>query len=48
MCATTPCRELGLHGHGVLTPGAMADFVILDGNLEVAATYIAGNPVYSR
>lgn len=48
MCATTPCRELGLHGHGVLSPGAVADFVILDGDLEVVATYIGGNPVYSR
>lgn len=48
MCSTTPCRELGLHGYGVLSPGAMADFVILDGNLEVVSTYIAGNPVYFR
>lgn len=48
MCATTPCRELGLHGFGVLSPGAMADFVVLDGNLEVVATYIGGVPAYSR
>lgn len=48
MCATTPCRELGLHGHGVLAAGAVADFVILDADLQVVATYIDGFPAYSR
>jgi N-acetylglucosamine-6-phosphate deacetylase len=48
MCATTPCRELGLHGHGALAQGAAADFVILDANLQVLATYIDGLPAYSR
>jgi len=42
MCATTPARELGLHGCGVLAPGAVADFVILDEELRVVQTYIAG------
>ena len=48
MCATTPCRELGLHGFGVLSPGAVADFVILDDDLEVVQTCIGGIPAYSR
>jgi N-acetylglucosamine-6-phosphate deacetylase len=42
MCATTPARELGLHGSGVLAAGAVADFVVLDQDLNVVETYIAG------
>ena len=30
MCATTPARELGLVGHGVLVTGAVADLLVLD------------------
>ncbi len=30
MCATTPARELGLVGHGVLAVDAVADVVVLD------------------
>lgn len=48
MCATTPARELGLYGHGVLAPGAIADFVVLNEDLQVVATYIAGHEVYAR
>ena len=48
MCSTTPARELGLYGHGVLAPGSIADFVILDQDLQVAATYLAGRQIYSR
>ena len=33
MCATTPAREMGLQGVGVLVPGAVADLVVLDRNL---------------
>jgi N-acetylglucosamine-6-phosphate deacetylase len=42
MCSTTPARELGLHGMGILAPGAVADFVVLDRGLNVVETYIAG------
>ncbi len=48
MCATTPARELGLTGAGVLVPGAVADFVILDPQLNVVATYVAGLRIWSR
>ena len=48
MCATTPCRELGLHGLGVLSTGARADFVILDPDLAVVETYVAGSCAYAR
>ncbi len=42
MCSTTPARELGLHGLGVIAPGATADLAVLDRELTVVRTYIAG------
>jgi N-acetylglucosamine-6-phosphate deacetylase len=48
MCATTPARELGLVGHGMLAVGSIADVVILDRLLSVAQTYIGGQLAYSR
>jgi len=47
-CATTPARELGLVGHGVLAEDAIADLVVLDPNFTVVQTYIAGNLAYAR
>lgn len=44
MCSTTPARELGLQGFGVIAPGATADLVVMDANLQVVETYIAGAP----
>jgi N-acetylglucosamine-6-phosphate deacetylase len=48
ICSTTPARELGLVGHGVLAPDAVADLVVLDANLAVVQTYRAGQIIYSR
>ena len=48
ICATTPARELGLVGHGVLAPEAVADLVVLDANFSVVQTYLGGRLVYSR
>jgi N-acetylglucosamine-6-phosphate deacetylase len=48
MCAATPAREMGLAGCGVLTPGALADLVVLDADLHVLETYIAGELAYAR
>ena len=48
LCSTTPARELGLVGHGVLAPQAIADLVVLDAQFGVVQTYIAGQLVYSR
>jgi N-acetylglucosamine-6-phosphate deacetylase len=48
MCATTPARELGLVGHGILAEEAVADLVILDSQLSVVQTYIGGQLAYSR
>jgi N-acetylglucosamine-6-phosphate deacetylase len=42
MCATTPARELALAGLGVIAPGATADLVVLDSDLNVVETYIGG------
>jgi N-acetylglucosamine-6-phosphate deacetylase len=46
--STTPARELGLRGHGVLAPEAVADLVVLDANFTVVQTYVSGRLVYSR
>lgn len=48
ICATTAARELGLVGHGVLAPEAVADLVVLDANFSVVQTYLAGQLVYAR
>jgi N-acetylglucosamine-6-phosphate deacetylase len=48
MCATTPARELGLTGHGVLAPDAVADLVVLDADFSVVQTYIGGQLAYTR
>lgn len=48
LCATTPARELGLVGHGVLAAEAAADLVVLDANLSVVQTYIGGELAYTR
>jgi N-acetylglucosamine-6-phosphate deacetylase len=48
LCSTTPARELGLIGHGVLAIDAVADLVVLDARLTVVQTYVAGELVYSR
>jgi N-acetylglucosamine-6-phosphate deacetylase len=48
LCATTPARELGLVGHGVLAVDAIADLVVLDSSFRVVQTYVAGQLVYTR
>ncbi len=48
MCSTTPARELGLTGLGVLAPAATADFVVLDRSFRVVRTFIAGAEAWNR
>ena len=48
MCATTPARELGLVGHGLLAVDSVADVVVLDAQLAVVQTYVGGQLAYSR
>jgi N-acetylglucosamine-6-phosphate deacetylase len=45
MCSTTPARELGLTGFGVIAVGAMADLVVLDRGFRVVRTFIGGEHV---
>ena len=47
LCSTTPARELRMHGLGVIAPGAMADIVLLDRDLNVVRTYVAGELAWS-
>lgn len=42
LCATTPARELGLTGQGVLAAGNLADLVVLTPDLRVAQTWVGG------
>jgi N-acetylglucosamine-6-phosphate deacetylase len=46
LCATTPARELGLHGHGLIEAGAVADLAVLGPDLQVVRTYVAGELVF--
>jgi N-acetylglucosamine-6-phosphate deacetylase len=48
MSATTPARELGLVGHGLLAVDAVADVVVLDAQLRVVQTYVGGQLAYAR
>lgn len=45
MCSTTPARELGLVGHGVIAKGAVADLTVINRQLAVVETFIAGKRV---
>lgn len=48
VCATTPARTLGLQGFGVLAPGAIADLAVLDRDLRVIQTWVAGTLAWER
>ena len=48
VCSTTPARELGLAGLGLIAAGALADLVVLDRAFHVVHTLIAGDVVFSR
>ena len=46
VCSTTPARALGLQGLGVIAAGAIADLVVLDRDLQVVQTWVAGTLAY--
>lgn len=45
---TVPSRVLGLEGKGSISPGSVADLVLLDHHLEVVMTIISGAIAYRR
>jgi N-acetylglucosamine-6-phosphate deacetylase len=47
LCSTTPARELGLTGFGVLARDCVADIAVLDRGFGVVRTFIAGEEVYA-
>ena len=47
LCSGTQAEELGLPGQGTIAPGALADLVVLDRSLQVAATFVGGAPAWS-
>jgi N-acetylglucosamine-6-phosphate deacetylase len=46
LCSTTPARELGLTGFGVIARDCVADLAVLDRAFRVVHTFIDGRPVY--
>jgi N-acetylglucosamine-6-phosphate deacetylase len=47
LCATTPARELGLVGFGVLAPGGIADLTVMDARYTPVQTWIGGELAWS-
>ena len=47
LLTANPARLIGLEGKGVIAPGMDADLVVLDGALDVCATYVAGRAVWT-
>jgi N-acetylglucosamine-6-phosphate deacetylase len=48
MCSTTPARALKLEDLGAIQPGAFADLTVLDTELRVRCTFVAGRQAWSR
>ncbi|MDA1183727.1 MAG: N-acetylglucosamine-6-phosphate deacetylase [Acidobacteria bacterium] len=48
LCSTTPARELGLTGCGMIAEGAVADVVVLNRAFEVLRTFVDGEEVFRR
>ena len=48
LCSTTPARELGLVGFGVLAPGHLADIAVLSRDFRVVRTFIDGAQVWGQ
>ena len=47
LCSTTPATALGLHDRGAIAKSTVADLVVLDRELTVKQTYVAGRLAYS-
>ncbi len=46
LCSTTPARELGLIGQGVIAPGSLADLALLTPGLRVVQTWVGGRTLH--
>ncbi|EHI69123.1 N-acetylglucosamine-6-phosphate deacetylase [Streptococcus ictaluri] len=48
MCSYVPAKSVGIEDQcGQIKPGHAADFIVLDDNLELVATFLDGQKVYS-
>ena len=47
LLTANPAKLIGLEGKGSIAPGMDADLAVLDGALDVRATYVAGQEVWS-
>ena len=47
LLTANPAKLIGLEGKGAIAPGMDADLVVLDGALDVRATYVAGREVWA-
>jgi N-acetylglucosamine-6-phosphate deacetylase len=47
LCSLTPAAALALHDRGAIVKGVVADLVVLDRELAVRQTYVAGRLAYS-
>ncbi|WP_053206022.1 N-acetylglucosamine-6-phosphate deacetylase [Jiangella muralis] len=48
MASAVPAESLGLADRGRLTPGRVADIVVLDADLRVRTTYVRGEIIFDR
>ncbi len=48
MASTSPAKSVGLNDTGSITAGAAADFIVLDSQLNLQATYIDGQCKYTK
>ena len=48
MATLNPARVIGVEGRGIIEPGAAADLVLLDDDLRVVTTLVAGTVVYRQ
>lgn len=48
MLTSVPCRALGLTDRGLMARGLRADMVVMDANLNVVETYVAGKRAFRR
>jgi N-acetylglucosamine-6-phosphate deacetylase len=47
LCSAAAAAALALHDRGAIVAGGVADLVVLDRELAVKQTYVAGRLVYS-